>query len=73
MKENYLCSVVILMKRENVAGATKQYFSTIIRGVNAQSKEEAIGKFLINIQNIERVETLFPVECFPIKLLTIIE
>jgi hypothetical protein len=73
MKENYLCSVIILKEREISNSTVKNSFSVIIRNVNAYSAEEAIGKFLTNTQYINRVETLLPVDCFPIKNLTVIE
>jgi len=71
MKE-WLCYQSIVTKEELIGNTNNIGVDTIIRLVEAKTKEEAMGKFLLNTKDVKAVKKL-DVECFEInKILKIL-
>ena len=60
-QKEFLVVQIVMSKQEINVGTTNQYWDNIIRKVKANNIEEAIGKFMINTQNIFAVQRLNPV------------
>jgi hypothetical protein len=56
-----------ILEKQEVKGATMHNFwNTIVRSVEAENKEVAIGRFVIATQSIKAKEKL-DVQCYPLE------
>ena len=60
-KQTFLVVQIIMARQEIKLGQTNQFWDTIIRQINANNIEEAVGKFMINTQDIFAVQRLNPI------------
>lgn len=60
-QKEFLVVQIIMSKQEINVGTTHQYWDNIIRKVKANNIEEAVGKFMINTQNVYAIQRLNPV------------
>ena len=69
--KDYICSQQIVQKEEIIGNINNIDINVIIRRVKANSKEEAIGKFIIGTKKIDAVKKL-DAECYLLdELLTL--
>jgi hypothetical protein len=58
--ERFLVTQMTVERKEQIGNQTFQHWNLIIRFVDANSKEEALGKFIIETSNEKRIEKLTP-------------
>lgn len=70
--EQFIVAQMVVVKEEFIAMANNVKMDCILRNVFAETKEEAIGKFVVNTQKIE-VSKRLNIECINIKELSRID
>lgn len=62
MKDLYICCQMIVKETKFINGCSTTIMENIIRQIIADSKEEAVGKFILNTQDVT-AEKRLNLEC----------
>lgn len=66
--KRWLCYQMIIASIEYIGGQNNTKMETLIRNIGAKTKEEAIGKFILQTADIKAVQRLDPI-CFELDTL----